>query len=587
MGRRREELAITLIELPATVDGTLDGKLAKDVYSLLNYPARGIPLLTAILKKAGYADTVAINPKYNRRTKGHLDRGDWARLLASDVVGISVITRTAPQSLELARRLKEANPRLVIVFGGPHPTALPHEALQYGDVVVRHEGDHTFPELLERYREDFERPHLEDVRGIAYRTSEGEVRLTPDRPFLTSAQLSALPFPEYTEGERRFVTHLVVNTSRGCPFECEYCSVIDNFGRQFRFLDDEATIALIRYTLGVKRCPIFFGDDIFNANRARVKRLLDRLLSEGIRIPRWFAQVRVEAASDPELLRLMARAGCACVFIGLESVNDETLRLYHKHSTLEKNRAAIEAFHRVGIRVHGMFVLGSDADTVETIEQTLRFAKEMNLDTAQFFALTPVPGPPLTARLEREGKIIAPEQWHLYDAQHAIIWPEKMTAYELQMGTIRASLDFYSYREAWRHLREGRGLFNALIRIKGRKLARQIVRDSAPYLAALRRLEEWRRQIERAYGEWSERMKRVVEDEHLRAEEKETRMRQLLSDASARIRADADLLAAEFRPYARQFADRLCERLHREFEKLMGIEGPSEARAVTGECAVR
>ncbi|MCS6816843.1 MAG: B12-binding domain-containing radical SAM protein [Blastocatellia bacterium] len=587
MRKNRKELAITLIELPATVDGTLDGKLAKDVYSLLDFPARGIPLLTAIVKAAGYANTVAINPKYNRRTKGHLDRGDWARLLSSDIVGISVITRTAPQSLELARLLKEANPRIVVVFGGPHPTALPQEALQYGDVVVRHEGDYTFPELLERYCEHFERPHLEDVRGIAYRTSEGEVRLTPDRPFLTSEQLSALPFPEYTENERRFVTHLVVNTARGCPFECEYCSVIDNFGRQFRFLDDEAAIALIRYTLGVKRCPIFFGDDIFNANRARVKRLLDRLLREGIRIPRWFAQVRVEAANDPELLRLMARSGCACVFIGLESVNDETLRLYHKHSTLEKNRAAIETFHRVGIRVHGMFVLGSDADTVETIEQTLRFAKEMNLDTAQFFALTPVPGPPLTARLEREGKIIAPKRWHLYDAQHAVIWPAKMTAYELQMGTIRASLDFYSYREAWRHLKERRSLFNFLIRIKGRKLARQIVRDSAPYLAALRRLEEWRRQIEKAHVEWSERMKHVVEDEHLGAEEKEARLRQLLEEVVARIRADADLFAAGFGPYVQPFADRLCEKLRREFEALVGVGRLSGETAIAGEPAVQ
>jgi radical SAM superfamily enzyme YgiQ (UPF0313 family) len=582
MGRKRQDLAITLIELPATVDGTLDGKLAKDVYALLDYPARGIPLLTAILKKAGYTDTVAINPKYNRRTRGHLDRGDWARLLSSDVVGISAITRTAPQSLELARRLKEAKPRIRVIFGGPHPTALPEEALQVADVVVRHEGDHTFPELLDRFREDLERPFLDDVLGIAYRTSEGEIRLTPNRPFLTSEQLSALPFPEYTEGERRGVTHLVVNTSRGCPFECEYCSVIDNFGRQFRFLDEDTTIALIQYTLGVKRCPIFFGDDIFNANRARVKRILERLLREGIRIPRWFAQVRVEAANDPELLRLMARTGCACVFIGLESVNDETLRLYHKHSTLEKNRAAIEAFHRVGIRVHGMFVLGSDADTVETIEQTLRFAKTMNLDTAQFFALTPVPGPPLTARYAREGKIIAPGQWHLYDAQHAVIWPAKMTPYELQIGTIRASLDFYSYREAWRHWREGRGLFNAMIRIKGRRLARQIIRDSAPYLAALRQLDAWWKQLERERAVWSERVRHLAEDHGMRLEEKRARMRDLVDDICAQIRASAESLAAEFRPYIQRLTDRLSEALQREFEELVGIASASSPTVAIG-----
>jgi len=148
------------------------------------------------------------------------------------------------------------------------------------------------------------------VLGLAYKTSDGEVRINPERAFLTSEQLSALPFPEYTANEIKYITHNVVNTSRGCPFECEYCSVIDNFGRQFRFIDDDAAIALIKYTIGVKRRPIFFGDDIFNANRGRVKRILSRILSEGIKMPYWFAQCRVESASDPEMLQLMARA-CA------------------------------------------------------------------------------------------------------------------------------------------------------------------------------------------------------------------------------------------------------------------------------------
>src|SRR5262245_46085557 len=331
----KKNLAVTLIELPSTVDGTLDGKLAKDIYSLLKYPARGIPLLLAVAKKAGYHNTTAINPQYNREDPGHLDHGDWQRILSSDVVGISAITRTAPQSFELARRIKAANPRVKVIFGGPHPTALPHESLEYGDIVVTHEGDYTLPEVLDRLADDFENPDLKSVIGIAYKTADGQVHLNADRAFLTSEQLSALPFPEYTESEVRGITHNVVNTSRGCPFECEYCSVIDNFGRQFRFLDDDTTVELIKYTIGVKHRPIFFGDDIFNANRGRIKRILTRLLDDGVKMPRWFAQCRVESACDPEMLKLMAHAGCACVFIGLESVSDETLKLYHKHATLE------------------------------------------------------------------------------------------------------------------------------------------------------------------------------------------------------------------------------------------------------------
>ena len=205
--------------------------------------------------------------------------------------------------------------------------------------------------------------------------------------------------------------------------------MIENFGRGFRYLDEDAAVALIRHTVAMNRKDIFFGDDIFAANRARTTRLLERLLREGVRMPAWCAQVRVETAQDPELLKLMKRANCGMVCIGLESVNEETLKLYHKHSDLEKNRKAIEAFHRAGIRVHGMFVLGSDADTEQTLAETLKFARDTNLSTAQFFALTTAPGTPLARRLAEEKRIIAWGDWHLFDAQHAVVCPAQIDAF--------------------------------------------------------------------------------------------------------------------------------------------------------------
>jgi radical SAM superfamily enzyme YgiQ (UPF0313 family) len=561
-----KDLAITLIELPSTVDGTLDGHLAKDIYSLLHYPARGVPLLTAEMKRAGFQNTVAINPQYNRGPAGRLSADDWRRMTSSDVVGISAITRTAPQSFELARRLRTINSRVKIIFGGPHSTALPHESLTVGDIVITHEGDFTLPEVAARLADDFERPELSDVPGVAYKTADGEVRINKDRTFLTSEELSSLPFPEYTRSEIKYITHNVVNTSRGCPFECEYCSVIDNFGRQFRFTDDDYTVELIKYTIGVKHRPIFFGDDIFNANRGRIKRVLTRLLSEGVRMPRWFAQVRVESACDPEMIKLMARAGCSYVFIGLESVNDETLKLYHKHSTLEKNRAAIEAFHEAGIRVHGMFVLGSDADTRQTIDDTFKFARDMNLDSAQFFALTAVPGPPMTARYEQEGKVIVPGKWHLYDAQHAVVRPKKMTAYELQMGTIQASLDFYSYKEAWRHLKEGRGLFNVLIRIKGRQLAKQILSDNKEYVESLKQLDEWQTELRQQYDSWREWASRLIEDHSLELDEKLEQIQRYVNEKRKEATASYLSIRQEFKPYCQGFADRMIDRLRQQFD---------------------
>lgn len=576
----KKKLAVTLIELPSTIDGTLDGKRAKDIYSLVHYPARGVPLLLAIMKRAGYADSVAINPQYNHKSPGHLDARDWHRLLASDMVGISAITRTAPQSFELARKLKQANPAIKVVFGGPHPTALPHESLQYGDVVVMHEGDYTLPEIAARFVDDIENPDLGGVLGAAWKSKDGEIKINPARPFLTSEELSALPFPEYTQNEIRRITHNVVNTSRGCPFECEYCSVIDNFGRQFRFIDDDASIELIKYTIGVKRRPIFFGDDIFNANRGRVKRMLSRILSEGVDMPEWFAQVRVESACDPEMLKLMARAGCRYVFIGLESINDETLKLYRKHSTLEKNRAAIEAFHAEGIRVHGMFVLGSDADTTQTIDDTFRFAKKMNLDTAQFFALTAVPGPPMTGRYEKEGKVVAPGQWHLFDAQHAVVQPKKMTAYELQMGTIKASLAFYSYREAFRHLLAGRGMYNFLVRIKGRQLAKRILVDNAEYVRSLKQLHNWQKGLSQECESWSQWAGMIIEDSGLGLDEKREQLQRYLHEKCARVRDSYASLQTTFKPYCEHAVNRMIEELERQLEAVLG-KSPACNRTIT------
>ncbi len=267
----------------------------------------------------------------------------------------------------------------------------------------------------------------------------------------------------------------------------------------------------------------------------------------------------------------MAQAGCSYVFIGLESISDETLRLYHKHATLEKNRIAIEAFHDVGIRVHGMFVLGSDADTPETIHDTFKFAKEMNLDSAQFFALTAVPGPPMTARYEKEGKVIAPGQWHLFDAQHAVVRPKKMTAYELQIGTIKASLDFYSYREAVRHLFAGRGLFNALIRIKGRQLAKRILSDNAEYVQSLKQLDDWQKGLHEQYESWSEWARRIMDDGSLGLDEKVEQVQAYLNEKRKQVRDSYATIQTEFRPYCQTMVDRMIEGLGQQLEATLGV----------------
>ena len=561
-----KDLRITLVELPATVDGRLDGRLAKDVYSLFRFPARGVPLLEAICRRAGYEDIVTINPQYNR-VPGRLDVGDWKRLADTDVLGLSVITRTANQSFELGRRVRVVNPRVKILFGGPHSTALPEESLQFGDVVVTHEGDYTLPLLLERLEDNLCDPYLTDLQGVNYLGRDSEIIRNPDRPYLTSEELSTLPFPVYSDQVNRGITHNVVNTSRGCPYECEFCSVIENFGRGFRFLSDDAAVALIRHTIQLNGKKIFFGDDIFAANRARTTRLLERLLSEGVRMPPWFAQVRVETAQDRELLRLMKRANCVMVFVGLESVNEDTLKLFRKHVTLEKNRAAVAAFKEAGIRVHGMFVLGSDADTSQTLTETLKFARDSRLSTAQFFALTAVPGPPLTRRLAEEKRIIAWGDWQLFDAQHAVVCPSRISPSELQAGIFRLSRQFYSASEALRHLIHGRW-FDFAIRLRGSFLTRRIERDSASYTRAIDKFDQVRADLTAELDKLAEKARTKLREFGVGLEDGRARAEACFEDLFRQFEFTCDRLNLKLVPYGQALREMARKKLEKHLRVL-------------------
>lgn len=543
-----KKIQLGLVELYATQDGGLWSPRMRDLYSIVRLPSRAIDLLAAIADRTGLAEVMTFNPLYDSRG-GRLGPEDLDRLAAMDVVGISSITRTQPPSYELARLLKERNPALRIVFGGPHVTAMPEEALEHGDIVVRHEGDATIADLIERLAEHPENPDLGDVLGISFRQKDGSVRHNPDRPFLTNEELNALPFPVYSKAVARGISNSVIVTSRGCPFACDFCAVITQFGSRYRFLDVERTVELIEHTLRQTRKPIFFGDDNFCGQLARTKAILERILSKGIRMPSWGAQVRVEASQDAECLALMKRAGCSRVYVGFESINEETLKLFNKRSTLEKNELAIRRFHEAGFSVHGMFVLGSDADTVETVRETVRFAKELMVDTAQFFALTPIPGTPLAARYAEQGKILS-RCWHLYDAHHVTVVPEKMPPHDLQQELARAHLEFYSLREAARHLLfSSDRWYNAKIRILGNLLARRILSEMRPYEARLGLLDRWTREMEARFQRLRKQLGSRVEELGSGISQGTAALRTSTEEFVRWLRASAEALPGEFLSY--------------------------------------
>ncbi len=402
------------------------------VFSLFKMPRLGLPILGAILRQQGYQIKIHI---------GALNRKEMALALECDLIGLSTTTSTAPEAYRLADTFRHLGK--LVVIGGVHATFLPEEALNHADYVVRGEGEDTFQELI-KCLEQGDQPT--GVRGVSYREN-GEPKHNADVPLLPD--LDRLPFPDFSMLTSRMRLGLIpIQASRGCPFPCNFCSVTKMFGRKVRFRSSEHVLEEIRQ---ISKPEVFFYDDNFCAKPEYTKNLLQGILREGLTLKYFSAQVRAEVARDNDLMDLMSRAGCRQVYVGYESVNPASLAEYDKRQTVDEIRHSMEVFRRRNIRVHGMFVIGSDQDTARTARETLRFARRQHIDTVQLMMLTPLPGTDYYQQLSDQGRIIS-RDWSLYDAHHAVFLPRRMSPAALQKTTIKAMTSFYSWAYGLRAL---------------------------------------------------------------------------------------------------------------------------------------
>lgn len=421
------------------------------IFSRVAIPRLGSVLLATILRDQGL-DVKVVVEEINQP---HLNSLDFH----PDLVCISSITPTTPRALELGDYYRQQG--LPVVMGGPHPSFLPEESLEHADFVICGEADEALPELIEALNGQ---RSLADIGNLCFR-DHGVIRKNPWRPFLQD--LDAVPIPDYTlihgwrPGKQAVVS---IATSRGCPFGCRFCSVILLFGRHYRYNSIDRVIAEIRQN-GSQAAHIFFCDDNFTADLKRSKALMQRLIAEGLQVE-WSAQVRVEAARDPELLDLMARSGCFMVFIGLESINPATLKSFKKAQTVEDIRAAVHTFHSFGIAVHGMFIFGSEEDNVQVLRDTVAFSHEIDLDSLQYLILTPIPGTPVYDELAAQSRLLH-HDWQYYDGHHAVFLPRYLTPFELQMETLRAMKRFYTWPSVFKRLWR-RDWFFAKLKAHGR-----------------------------------------------------------------------------------------------------------------------
>jgi uncharacterized radical SAM superfamily protein len=322
---------------------------------------------------------------------------------------------------------------------------------------------------------------LNEIRGLSFRTAEGGIVHNPGRELIQD--LDSGPIPDFSlvyNWNKAKVAPIA--TSRGCPFACRFCSVIPMFGRKYRFKSIERVISELK-AVGAGVNHVFFIDDNFAANKERTKTLLRAMKENNIGIE-WSAQVRTDVAKDPELVRLMEESGCFSVFVGFESINPNTLKLYNKGQIVDDIDNCIGLLKKHSINIHGMFVLGSDTDDIQTIRSTQKYAQKLDIDSIQFMMLTPLPGTPVFEEMKEQGRLLHTD-WSKYDAHHAVFEPKLMTAYELHVETLRSMGRFYSWSAILRNLYQF-DFFYAVVGLYGRRSVRKALSGTKKYFENLK-----------------------------------------------------------------------------------------------------
>ncbi|HVO76977.1 MAG TPA: radical SAM protein [Candidatus Bathyarchaeia archaeon] len=359
-----------------------------------------------------------------------------------DLVGVSADTARYSTSMKIARLAKAAG--ATIVLGGPHVSFFDEDALRSGavDYIVRNEGEYAFRSLV-RYL-SHEIP-IDQVGSLSY-MADGAIVRNPNEAFITD--LDSLPFPardllhltNYTEKiDGRLMTTMI--TSRGCPFNCNFCSSSQFSGVRWRPRTVDgilSEIELIHRKYGYR--AINFIDDNFTLNPDRAAKISQQIIANGFDL-RWEAMSHVETVvKNPAMVKVMARAGLRWMFMGFESGSQEILNEYGKKSSVEDARRAVDILHENGVKIIGAFILGALGDNERTMRETIRFAKSLNPSRAQFSLLTPYPG---TKLFEKVRESLLTKNWEMYSGLRPTIRLDKITPQRLNRFLFKAYAGFY------------------------------------------------------------------------------------------------------------------------------------------------
>jgi radical SAM superfamily enzyme YgiQ (UPF0313 family) len=332
-----------------------------------------------------------------------------------DVVGITAMTHQAIRAYEVADRFRARG--IPVVLGGIHPTVLPEEALEHADAIVIGEAEPVWAQLLS------------DVR---------ESRLAPRYRSIPEGQKLAIPWSRRDFlPAGRYLTTQTLQASRGCPYDCPFCTVTPYFGRTFRYRDPDDVLAELRSF--DKKLTLFLDDNILG-DPARARPILAGMAGLGLR---WGGQASLRFAEDPELVKLLSRSGCIGIFVGLESATGEHAN-HPKTGNLTSQADLIKRIRDAGIVVEASMIFGFDDHDESVFETTVRFLESCAPSLPTFHILTPYPGTVLFQQFEQEGRLLH-KDWKCYNHGQVVFRPKKMTPERLFQGWTDARKEAYRW----------------------------------------------------------------------------------------------------------------------------------------------